>query len=145
MNKKILLSKNKIEELTRELEDLKYRIKHFHEYSHDTILSSMMESVSFEVTVKSKQKKLHEIETILLNTSTLPEKIKSKKVLLGSWVKVKNNTGAASTYRIVHPIEADPSKHFISIESELGKLLINNKKGYKYEFNSSNYYIIRIY
>lgn len=52
---------------------------------------------------------------------------KSKKVILGSTVKVKIATGKSQEYTIVGPAEADPRDGRISNESPVGRALIGKK------------------
>lgn len=52
---------------------------------------------------------------------------RSKQVILGSTVRVKNNDGKAQEYTIVGPAEADPREGKISNESPVGRALIGKK------------------
>ena len=52
---------------------------------------------------------------------------KSKKVMLGSTVKVKVSDGKAQEFTIVGPAEADPRDGKISNESPVGRALIGKK------------------
>jgi transcription elongation factor GreA len=52
---------------------------------------------------------------------------KSKKVMLGSTVKVKVSDGKAQEFTIVGPAEADPREGKISNESPVGRALIGKK------------------
>jgi len=52
---------------------------------------------------------------------------KSKKVMLGSTVKVKVSDGKAQEFTIVGPAEADPRDGRISNESPVGRALIGKK------------------
>ncbi len=54
---------------------------------------------------------------------------KSKKVILGSAVKVKADDGKSQEYTIVGPAEADPREGKISNESPVGRALIGKKLG----------------
>ena len=52
---------------------------------------------------------------------------RSKKVMLGSTVKVKADDGKAQEYTIVGPAEADPRQGKISNESPVGRALMGKK------------------
>jgi transcription elongation factor GreA len=52
---------------------------------------------------------------------------KSKKVMLGSTVRVKVSDGKAQEFTIVGPAEADPREGKISNESPVGRALIGKK------------------
>ena len=52
---------------------------------------------------------------------------RSKRVMLGSHVKVKTEEGKAQEYVIVGPAEADPREGKISNESPVGRALIGKK------------------
>jgi transcription elongation factor GreA len=52
---------------------------------------------------------------------------RSKKIILGSTVKVKTDEGKAQEYTIVGPAEADPRDGKISNESPVGRALMGKK------------------
>jgi len=52
---------------------------------------------------------------------------RSKQVILGSTVRMKNSDGKAQEYTIVGPAEADPREGKISNESPVGRALIGKK------------------
>jgi transcription elongation factor GreA len=66
----------------------------------------------------------------MVRNAEIIEESHSGAVALGSKVKVKDEFGEES-FTIVGPVEADPSKGLISLESPVGKALIGHKKGDK--------------
>ncbi len=51
------------------------------------------------------------------------------KVYFGAWVKLEDDEGEASVYRIVGPDEFDPAKSWISMDSPMGKALLGKSEG----------------
>ncbi len=70
------------------------------------------------------------LEKMIRNAEIIEEPHKGGKVQLGSKIKVKDSFGE-STYTIVGPVEADPKKGLISLESPVGKALLGHVKGDK--------------
>ena len=72
------------------------------------------------------------LEKMIRNAELIPEPSRkaSGTVRLGSRVKVKDEFGE-SAYTIVGPVEADPTKGLISLESPVGKALIGHAAGDK--------------
>jgi len=72
------------------------------------------------------------LEKMIRNAELIPESSRksSGTVQLGSKVKVKDEFGETA-YTIVGPVEADPTKGLISLESPVGKALIGHAKGDK--------------
>ena len=60
---------------------------------------------------------------------------RSKKVMLGSTVKVKADDGKAQEYTIVGPAEADPRQGKISNESPVGRALMGKKLNEEVQVN----------
>jgi transcription elongation factor GreB len=48
----------------------------------------------------------------------------TSKVFFGAWVELYRSDGATVKYRLVGPDEIDPAKHYISIDSVLGRALL---------------------
>ncbi|MFC1780262.1 GreA/GreB family elongation factor [Patescibacteria group bacterium] len=142
--KKILLSKEKIGELKKELKKLKKDVLKHHEDEHENIKMSIREAASYDVVIGSKQVKLNELKNTIKCAEILPEKIESERSVLGSWIEVKDEKGDSRNYRLVHPIEANPSKNLLSVESPLGRALIDKKEGDKVVFNDNEVEIIAI-
>jgi len=146
MNKKVTLSKNKIEELRTELKRLKKEV-----FEHDkenaeggTIQYSYNDATNAEIAIGSKRKRLMDLESILSKVKQLPRRIKSNVVTTGSWVELKDKKGIIRTLRIVHPIEADPSKFLISSECPLGNKLLGKKVNDKFTLNGNIYTLIKM-
>jgi len=74
--------------------------------------------------------RISEIEDILQNASLIKAKA-SDKVLVGSTVELKGDTGKKMQYRIVGSVEADPLGGKISNESPIGQALMGKKVGHK--------------
>jgi transcription elongation factor GreA len=72
------------------------------------------------------------LEKMIRNAEIIiePSRKASATVQLGSKVKVKDEFGE-SAYTIVGPVEADPTKGLISLESPVGKALMGHGKGDK--------------
>lgn len=69
-----------------------------------------------------------EIEDTIANSEVAPRKNGNQMVQIGSLVKVKNN-GETLVFTITGSAEANPLENKISIESPLGKALLDKKKG----------------
>ena len=69
------------------------------------------------------------LEKMIRNAEIIPEGSRkaASAVQLGSKVKVKDEFGESS-YTIVGPVEADPTKGLISLESPVGKALMGHAK-----------------
>jgi transcription elongation factor GreA len=70
------------------------------------------------------------LEKMIRNAELIPESSRksSGMVQLGSRVKVKDEFGETN-YTIVGPVEADPTRGLISLESPVGKALIGHARG----------------
>lgn len=135
---KIFLSKQKITELKKQLRDLESSLKDQRDEAgkRGGLLDSWHETAAYGATQAAIEAKVKELKGILEKGEELPEKIASDKVVLGSWVEVKDDYGNVSKYRLVHPLEADPAKGLLSVKSPLGKLLLGKEKGDTANFNS---------
>ncbi len=51
------------------------------------------------------------------------------KVYFGAWVRLEDEDGASSVFRIVGPDEFDSAKGFISMESPMAKALMGREEG----------------
>jgi transcription elongation factor GreB len=51
------------------------------------------------------------------------------RVAFGAWVKLEDDDGAETEYRLVGPDESDAKLHFISIDSPVAKALIGRRDG----------------
>ena len=139
---KIELTKNKIKDLKKELSGLKNRLAQHHESERDTILFSSKEAAANDVSIGAMNSRVREIENILENCEELPEETDSKKVVIGSRIEVEKGDGSSIHYRLVHPIEADPNKGYISVESPIGKLFIGSREGAIVDFKGRKFKVI---
>ncbi len=144
--KKILLSKNKINELRRELDRLEWKNadRNKEEIVRGGSYDSWHETASFMPTKKAQELRISQIREILKYAVPLDEKIHSDSAILGSWINLSSNEGKNLRYRIVHPIEADPLKSLISIDSPLGKDLLGRKIKDKIVLNDIQYTITQL-
>lgn len=76
-----------------------------------------------------------ELEDIVKNAVIVPEEIKNQLAQIGSTVLVKAGDATAE-FKIVGVEEANPIEGKISIDSPLGKALINQPKGVIVEINT---------
>lgn len=133
MKEEILLTKEGLEKLTKELEDLKknkrpviiQRIKTAREFG------DLSENAEYE-DAKNQQSfiegKIQELDETLKRAKLVSNKCNNGQVCFGSKVTVvcgKEKT----TYKIVGPTESDPAGGRISLESPIGQALIGKKKG----------------
>lgn len=134
---KILLSKQKIYELKKQLVEYELALtKQTQEQVEKGGASdSWHETAAFGATRAALESKVNELRRIIDSAKILPDKIGSNEINLGSRVEIKNEKEKVVKYRLVHPLEADPEKGLISIESPLGKLLIGKKQGEIVKFN----------
>ena len=70
------------------------------------------------------------LEKMIRNAEIIEEPTRKGVVELGTKVKVKDEFGE-ETFTIVGPVEADPKKGLISLESPVGKALLGKTKGDK--------------
>lgn len=47
-----------------------------------------------------------------------------RKVFFGAWVRIEDDAGAVSTYRIVGPDEFDMERDYVSMDSPLGRAML---------------------
>ncbi len=133
MNKIYHLTKEKVQKLKAELKKLQEnKLKELDERLvsvQDEIIGEF-ESPFYELS-KDKfylEKRIKEIQEILNNVKVINDKKKRKKVELGATVQVGFDS-CEETYQLVSPLEANPLEGKISIESPVGKALLDNKIG----------------
>ena len=49
------------------------------------------------------------------------------RVFFGAWVRLEDDRGSATDLRIVGPDEIDPSRHYVSMDSPLGRALLGRR------------------
>ncbi|MCS6789034.1 MAG: transcription elongation factor GreA [Patescibacteria group bacterium] len=129
--KNYYLTKEKLEELKKELEYLKNEgrkevaehLKKAKEYG------DLSENAEYNEAKDEQQKletRISELEDIIRNVILIKEGVKSDVVKIGSKVTLKKD-GKTYQYVIVGQNEADPSSGKISNESPLGKALLDKK------------------
>jgi len=81
--------------------------------------------------------RIAELEHILTNTEVITKPRSGGKVVLGSSVKLKGDSGAKS-FTVVGTVEADPLEGKISDESPIGQALLGKSVGDKVEIPTPN-------
>lgn len=81
--------------------------------------------------------RISELEHILTNTEVINKPRSGGKVVLGSTVKLKGDSGL-KTFIVVGTVEADPLSGKISDESPIGKALIGKSVGDAVEIPTPN-------
>ena len=134
MPHKQYLSKASIEELKKELEELKttkrmevaQRLKQAKEYGDLSENSEYAEAREEQASVETR---IFELEELLKNAAVI-EKHEGDIVRVGSTVTAKKGDKTV-VYTIVGSYEAKPEEGKISDESPLGKILLKHKTGDK--------------
>lgn len=131
MNKKFSLTKEGVDELTKELEQLiaergpvAEKIKTAREFGD---LSENAEYQSARQDQERLEARIAEIEHILNNVEVIAKPRGDSKVQLGSTVTLKN--GTTKKFQVVGTVEADPLEGKISDESPIGQALLGKKVG----------------
>lgn len=133
MKKQFRLTTEGVAELKAELANLKaqrepiaLRIKDAREFGD---LSENAEYSSARQEQERAESRINEIENILLNVEVIAKNGHSKKVQLGSSVKLKSPEGKTKEFQLVGTVEADPTSGKISDESPIGLALVGKKEG----------------
>jgi len=140
MNKLFHLTKQGVDELTAELNELVAqrvviadRIKTAREFGD---LSENMEYSSARQDQERNESRISEIEHILKNVQVIAAPKSDNKVVLGSTVKLKTEDGKTKEFQVVGTVEADPLNGKISDESPIGKALMGKKVGDEVEIKT---------
>lgn len=141
----ILLSKNKINELRQEYNSLKKSLikENEEEAQRGGPMDSYKEAAAFSISKQAKAKRVEELNNILNEAKELPEYIEGKSIILGKNFVLEGKLGA-KRYTLVDPVEADPSKNKISIDSPLGKAVLNKTAGSIINVSNNNLVIISV-
>jgi transcription elongation factor GreA len=138
MNKKFSLTKEGVEELTKELEQLiaergpvAEKIKTAREFGD---LSENAEYQSARQDQERLETRIAEVEHILNNVEIIAKPKGDNKVQLGSTVTLKN--GTTKSFQVVGTVEADPLSGKISDESPIGQALLGKKLGEEVEIKT---------
>ena len=134
--KEIVLTKEGLEKLERELDDLKTihrkevndRIRQAKEFG------DLSENAEYEDAKQEQafiEGRIMKLEQMIRNARIIDEsEYAADEVHLGSIVKVKDlKTNAVHEFSIVGSAEADPVNARVSNESPLGRALVSHKKG----------------
>ncbi len=140
MNKLFHLTKQGVDELQTELEELiaqraiiADRIKTAREFGD---LGENMEYTAARQDQERNESRISEIEHILKNVAVIKNVKSNDKVVLGSSVKLKTEDGKAKEFQVVGTVEADPLNGKISDESPIGKALMGKKPGDEVEIKT---------
>lgn len=140
MKKQFYLTKEGVEELKKEVEELitqrgpiAERIKTAREFGD---LSENAEYSSARQEQERVEGRIGEIEHILLNVEIIAKPKSDGKVRLGSTVTLKD--GDIKTFQVVGTVEADPMNGKISDESPIGQALMGKKVGDEVEIKKGD-------
>ncbi len=141
------------------LEKLKKELNYLKETKRKEIAEQLEKCISFgDLTENSEyhetkeaqgfiESRILELEDLIKNAAIVPEEIKNQFAQVGSTVLVKAGD-ATQEFKIVGVEEADPVAGKISVDSPLGKALINQPKGVIIEINTPggrmHYKIVKI-
>lgn len=153
MKEKVLLTKEKKENLEKELKHLEGKkteeVMESLEQARREDVSEDTESLSLVLQIKAElERKVADIKELLSNSKIIKKQAcDPTKIDIGSEIKV-DFRGKKTTMKIVSSIEADPSKNYISNESPLGKALMKAKLGdtvkLKVDSNTIEYKVLEI-
>lgn len=148
MTKTYYLTKEGLQKIKKELEDLK-------NLQRNEILSeeapSMLEGDAlnpdysfYKENLEGLEKRIEELDLVLKNYKIIkkPGKEDQGKVCLGAKVYLKNGSTKQEEYKIVGTLEADPFAGKISNESPLGMSFLGKKVGESISFNGAGHYKI---
>lgn len=140
MNKQFHLTKQGVDELKAELEELlaqrgeiAERIKTAREFGD---LGENMEYTAARQDQERNESRITEIEHILQNAKVITSPKTDSKVVLGSKVKLKSEDDKTKEFQVVGTVEADPLNGKISDESPIGKALLGKKEGEEVEIKT---------
>jgi len=153
MKEKVLLTKEKKEELEKELKHLegkkKEEVMESLEQARREDVSEDNEGLSLVLQIKAElERKVADIKALLSNSKIIKKQAcDSTRISIGSEIKV-DFKGKKTTMKIVSSVEADPLKNYISNESPLGKALMKSSLGdtvkLKVDGNTIEYKVIEV-
>ncbi|WP_448517227.1 transcription elongation factor GreA [Pseudothermotoga sp.] len=130
----IKLTREGYETLKQELESLRQKLMYeiSERIKEARELGDLAENTEYDE-AKNEQGRINsriaELEQIL-NNAEIIEATESDVVSIGSWVVIKNlNTGEERTIRLVNPQESDIFSNKVSVDSPVGRVLLNKKIG----------------
>lgn len=140
MKKEYLLTKEGVEELKQEHEELvgqrgelAERIKTAREFG------DLAENAEYSAARQDQERaegRIAEIEGILQNVKIISKPKGDSKVQIGSNVKLKSESGVTKEFQVVGTVEADPLNGKISDESPIGQALLGKKEGEQVEITT---------
>lgn len=140
MNKLFHLTKQGVDELQTELEELiaqraviAERIKTAREFGD---LGENMEYTAARQDQERNESRISEIEHILKNVNVIKDPKSNGKVVLGSTVRLRTEDGKTKEFQVVGTVEADPLNGKISDESPIGQALMGKKNGDEVEIKT---------
>jgi transcription elongation factor GreA len=134
MNKKVLLTKGKMDSLKKELEELEGKkrpeISAYLEHARQSDLSEDTDDLSVMLEEKEAvDDRVEEIKEILLNAEVIEKDVCTPSVIqIGSEVTTEFN-GKKQIIKIVSSLESDPLKGYVSDKSPLGRALLKSELG----------------
>jgi transcription elongation factor GreA len=130
----IKLTREGYETLKQELESLRQKLMYeiSERIKEARELGDLAENTEYDE-AKNEQGRINsriaELEQIL-NNAEIIEATESDVVSIGSWVVIKNlSTGEERTIRLVNPQESDIFSNKVSVDSPVGRVLLNKKIG----------------
>ena len=139
--KKFYLTKEGLERLKKEFEELKQKKAQKMEKETPMIAAPHgvdSEYLTFQEDISFLESRIEELEEILRNYQLIkpPPKHRQDIVQIGATVQVEVE-GQVDEFTIVGPLEANPFLGKISHESPIGKALLNHKVGDKVKVQST--------
>jgi transcription elongation factor GreA len=148
MNNEILLTREGLEELTVEIEQLKLvkRKEVAEKIKAALAFGDISENAEYDEAKNEQgeiEKRILKIENMIKNAKLIEEVSGNDSVKLGSTVKTRDiEYDEVMEYKIVGSVEADPMKVKISNVSPLGKALLGKKAGEVLEVSTpSGHYV----
>lgn len=148
------MSREKFEELTRELDELRTtrRKEVAEQLEYARSLGDLSENAEYQEAREMQaavEERIGKIEHVLKNAKIVSEGKKSDNVGMGSTVTVQKVGGdEKKSYTIVGAEESDMFSGKISYHSPLGSALLNKKKGDEFSFHtpkgSQKYRILKV-
>ena len=121
MSTPIILSKTKFEELKKEFHSLNKTLRHEQEANLGIVFESTREASADEIVLKAKEKRVNELQAIITKARILKVGEIDQTTGIGREIEIKFPDGTVKRMKLVHPVEADPEKNLLSIESPLAK------------------------
>jgi transcription elongation factor GreA len=149
-----LISREKFEELTRELDELRTtrRKEVAEQLEYARSLGDLSENAEYQEAREMQaavEERIGKLEHVLKNAKIVAEGKKSENIGMGSTVTVQKVGGdEKKSYTIVGAEESDMFSGKISYHSPLGSALLNKKKGDEFSFHtpkgSQKYKILKV-